>query len=135
MKLTLMQRLKTEAYFYYTTNKNNLYVSKACGRLENQCSLHFFFFFFFAYFFPLTFFYCQKKCQVWVSHKFCPVWNMKHDCWLNQKQDWNKSEHRVQVVCCLMCFCAWHMISFDTYFGRKKEIRGEKTKCLNVILI
>ena len=30
---------------------------------------------FFSFPFPF-FFFCQQKCQVWVGHNFCPVWNV-----------------------------------------------------------
>ena len=47
-------------------------------------------------FFFNGFFSPRQKCQDWVGHNVCPVWNMELDFWMNKILDLNKSEHRVQ---------------------------------------
>ena len=60
----------------------------------------------------------------------CPVWNM--DFWMNKIQDYNKSEHRVQEVCCPMCFIVSVTSFHDILTGKfiKAEKKSKKNVCI-----
>ena len=76
-----------------------------------DCKCVVFFIFWFLFFSP------QQKCQIWVGHNLCPVWNMELDLWMNKTQDWNKSERRVQEGCIQLFnvfyqfYCVCHIFS------------------------